>query len=143
MSSFTIAELAFVAGLMEGEGTVRINAPGGRNRGILAVSCVNTDSQLIHYLQERWPGYCKAATGLRPQQRPAMVWVVAAQKAIAFLGEIEPFVTSDRMKARIEAAHWWQEIKSKHWRHRTDEDREEEFNCFMWMRHLNRRGVRT
>lgn len=135
------AELAFAAGLMEGEGSVRINSLTKRNKGALIVSCVNTDKELIDFLQERWPGYCKPATGLRPNQRPAFVWVIAARQALSFLEEIEPYVVTLRMRERIETARWWQEIKAKHWSRRTEEDAEESFNCWHWMRELNARGV--
>lgn len=137
----TTAELAFAAGLMEGEGTVRINAFTRRNKGALIVSCVNTDRELIAFLQERWPGYCKPATGLRANQRPAFVWTIAALQALAFLELIEPFVVTERMRERIATARWWQQIKAKHWRYRTEADYEESFNCFHWMRELNARGI--
>jgi hypothetical protein len=137
----TDQELAFAAGFMEGEGTVRINRPTQRNKGHLVVSTVNTDESLIAWFQERWPGYCKPATGLRPDQRPAWVWTIAARRALAFLEQIEPFVVSWRMHERIETARWWQRIKSKHWRYRTEADFEESFACWHWMAHLNARGV--
>jgi hypothetical protein len=137
----TPTELAFAAGLIEGEGTVRINKPTRRNRGALLVSCVNTDRELIEFLQTRWPGYCKPATGLRPDQRPAFVWTIAARRALEFLDAIAPYVVSERMRERIATARWWQEIKAKHWRYRVEADYEEAFNCFHWMRELNARGV--
>lgn len=134
-------DLILAAGLMEGEGTVRLNRPTQRNTGHLVVSMVNTDEQIVAFMQDRWPGYCKAATGLTDRQRPAWVWTIAALRAMAFLGTIEPFVITDRMRERIAAARWWQEIKAKHWRYRTEADYEESFNCWHWMGHLNRRGV--
>lgn len=139
----TPTELAFAAGLMEGEGTVRINKPTKRNKGHLVVSCVNTDRELIDWLQTRWPGYCKPATGLQPNQRQAYVWTIAARKALAFLEQIEPHVVTTRMRDRIETARWWQRIKAKHWSYRTEDDFEQSFNCYLWMGELNRRGVRT
>jgi len=129
------------AGLMEGEGTVRINQPTKRNKGALLVSMVNTDFELIDWMQARWPGYCKPATGLRENQRPAMVWVIASLRALAFLEQIEPFVVTTRMRERIKTARWWQGIKAKHWRYRTEADYEEAFNCFHWMKELNACGV--
>lgn len=135
-------ELAIAAGLMEGEGTVRISAFTKRNKGALAVSVVNTNRQIIDWLNQRWPGYCRPATGLRANQRPAWVWVLSVNRALAFLTSIEPYVITDRMKDRICAARWWQEIKSKPWQRRTESDFEESFNCWHWMKELNTRGVR-
>lgn len=134
-------ELSFAAALMEGEGTVRINKPTKRNIGHLCVSCVNTDRELIDWLQARWPGYCKPASGIAPGHRPAFVWTIAARQALAFLEEIAPYVVTTRMRERIDAARWWQQIKAKHWAYRTEEDDAEGFACFLWMRHLNARGA--
>jgi hypothetical protein len=127
---------------MEGEGTIRINKPTKRNKGHLAVSCVNTNFELIYFLQDRWPGYCKPAGGLDPErQKPALVWTIAANKALAFLEEIAPYAVTERMKERIATARWWQQIKAKHWQYRAEADYEEAFNCFHWMRELNHRGA--
>lgn len=138
----TAEELAFTAGLMEGEGTVRINRPTGRNKGHLVVSCVNTDTDLIYWLHERWSGYCRPATGLRSDQRPAMVWVIAARQALSFLEQIEPYCISWRMRERIATARWWQQIKAVPWQRRNEDHSAETFSCAMWMYELNRKGVR-
>jgi hypothetical protein len=132
-------DLAFAAGLMEGEGTVRINKPTRRNRGALIVSCVNTDRWLIDFLHDRWAGSLK--TGGVVGQRGVIVWTIASRQALAFLTQIEPYVVSKRMRLRIDTARWWQKIKSKHWRYRIEDDYAEAFACYHWMRELNARGV--
>lgn len=137
----TVEELAFTAGLMEGEGSVTINTFTKRNKGALIVSCSNTNRELIDFLNDRWPGYCKPVTGLGPRRKPAWRWTIAALQALAFLEQIEPYVVTWRMKERIETARRWQAIKTKHWRHRTEADAEASFNTFHWMRELNVRGV--
>ena len=134
-------ELALAAGLMEGEGSVRINALTRRNKGHLIVSMSNTNRQIVDWMNARWPGYLKPVSGLGPRQKPAWSWVIAANKALAFLDLIAPFAVTDRMKQRIAAARWWQQIKSKPWQRRTEADYEEQFNCWHWMAELNRRGV--
>lgn len=134
-------ELAFAAGFMEGEGTVRIAAMTRRNMGVLHVSAVNTDESLIRWLHERWQGYCSPATGLRADQRPALVWTIAARAARDFLVAIEPYVVSQRMRERIDMARRWQELKEIHWRHRDEQWAEESFTLYLLSAHLNRRGV--
>lgn len=136
-----MTDLAFAAGLMEGEGTVRINAITKRNKGALIVSCVNTDRELIDWLNDRWPGYCKPATGLRPEQRQAYVWTIAANQALAFLEAIEPYVVTTRMRERIAMARRWQALKAVPWRQRDDAWAEAHFNDYLWAAELNRRGV--
>lgn len=134
--------LAWAAGLFEGEGCIRINKATKRNLGHLVVSVTNTDFQVIDFFQARWPGYMKSAAGLRPDQRPAWVWVYAARKAAAFLAAIRPFIVRDIVKERIDCALRFQAGKSKPGATRvTDEYRAEQFAAYLWMKELNVRGV--
>jgi hypothetical protein len=137
-------ELAWAAGLFEGEGTVRINKPGVRNWGHVAVSVVNTDRQVVDWFQARWPGYMRPATGLREDQRDAWVWVIAARRAIAFLEQIKPFVVRDAVREKISVAIDFQQQKRNDVRLLSYEDRysyaEQQWNAYWWMRVLNKRG---
>lgn len=134
--------IAWAAGLFEGEGSIRINKATKRNLGHLVVSVVNTDYQVLEFFQRRWPGYLKRATGLRPDQRPAWVWVVAARKAAAFLEAISPFVVRDIVKARIDCALKFQRDKAVPGATRvSDEYRAEQFGSYLWMKELNMRGI--
>lgn len=143
----TELDLAWAAGLFEGEGTVRINKPAPRNWGALCVSVVNTDRQVLDFFQARWPGCYKAATGLRPEQRDAWVWVIAARRAAAFLEQIRPYVVRDRVRERIAHAIYFQGQKRASLRSLSDEEREEyrgdQWNAYWWMCELNKRGRET
>lgn len=135
-------ELAWAAGLFEGEGTVRINKPTKRNLGHLVVSVVNTDRDVLDFFQQRWPGYMKPATGLDPRrQRPAWVWVVAARRAAEFLRCIRPFLVRRMVMKRIEHALDFQDGKRVGRATRTREYVEEQWFAYLWMRELNARGV--
>lgn len=138
-------ELAWAAGLFEGEGSVRISKPALRNWGAVTASVVNTDKQIIDWFQTRWPGYCKPATGLRRDQKPAWVWVIAATKAIRFLREIEPFIVRDKVREKITHACWFQSQKRTDTRTISEEEKEEyradQWNAYWWMAHLNTRGT--
>jgi hypothetical protein len=136
----TETELSFAAGLLEGEGSVRINRATKRNLGHLVCSVTNTDRELIDWLQGRWPAYMKPVGGLRSDQRPAWAWCIAARKAAAFLSEIRPFVVTTRMKKRIALAVEFQQQKSKCSRV-SDEYRCDQWIYYVQMRELNLRGV--
>lgn len=137
----TDVELAWAAGLFEGEGTVRINKPGRRNWGHLAVSVVNTDRQVVEWFQSRWPGYMKVATGMRPSQRQAWVWVTAAKRAATFLAAIRPFVVRDRVRERIDHGLDFQAQKRVGVRAARDSQyAEDQWNAYWWMCELNVRG---
>lgn len=135
-------ELAWAAGLFEGEGSIRINKPTRRNLGALIASVTNTDRDVVDFFQARWPGYMKPARGLRPDQRPAWVWVIAARQAMAFLMAIEPYIVRRAVREKIEHGVTFQLEKSS----RTPENRSEEYaerqwNAYWWMGVLNTRGV--
>jgi hypothetical protein len=134
-------ELAWAAGLFEGEGTIRINRPTRRNLGTLVVSVVNTDRQVVDFFQARWPGYMKPATGLGPNARPAWVWVSAAREASGFLRQVLPYLRRDRVRERAWSGLAFQDHKRSDRSNRTEAYREEDFNAYLWMRELNARGV--
>lgn len=140
----TAVELAWAAGLFEGEGTVRINKPSNnrKNCGSLLASVVNTDRQVLEFFQARWPGYMKSATGLGPRQKPAWVWVIAATKAAAFLRDIRPFVVRDRVRQRIDHGLYFQGQKRRGRGRSSPEYIEDQWNAYWWMCHLNERGVK-
>lgn len=134
-------DLAWAAGLFEGEGTVRINTATKRNLGHLCASVVNTDREVIDWFNARWPGYMNKAGGLNlERQRMAWVWNVAATKAAAFLLAIRPFIVRSMMKVRIDHGLWFQSQKTNTRENRTDEYRERQWAAYMWMGELNKRG---
>jgi len=137
----SVQELAWAAGIFEGEGTIRINRPNKHDLGHLAVSIVSTDPQVVEFFMARWPGYHKRATGLGPRQKPAWVWAVASRKAAAFLREVLPYFRRNLVRERAWTALVFQESKAMGSANRSLAYREEQFNAYHWMRELNVRGV--
>lgn len=133
-------EMAWAAGLFEGEGSVMIRRPGNRHLGVLTVSVVNTDTQIVAFFQERWPGYCKRATGQRPEQRPAWVWLIAARQAAAFLDDITPYLRSDRVRRKAALALEFQD--ARRWGARGEAYRAASWDYYRQMLALNQRGVK-
>jgi hypothetical protein len=134
----------WVAGFSDGEGTVRINAATSRNLGALIVSITQVDTDVLTPIAARWGGRIRAATGMRPDQRQAYVWTAAANAALRFLLDIEPFIMSARNRERIALAREFQEGARPGGRIPPDEDevyRGWRFGCWLRMRRLNRRGV--
>lgn len=136
----TDLDLALAAGLFEGEGTVRISRPQPRNWGHLDVSLVNTDREIVDFFQSRWPARVRLATGLRPAQRQAYVWTIAARQAAAFLEDVRPYVLTTRMKERIRHGLAFQAQKRMGAGPRTQEYCEDQWNAYWWMAELNKRG---
>jgi len=133
----------WAAGFFEGEGTVRINNPLKRTLGHLVVSIVNTDKSLIDGFIQKWNGTIHSATGLRPDQRPAWVWIIVARQAVPFLEAILPYIVSPRQRKRIQLGLEYQRQKHHGGKWITDEYREQQFSYWLQMRELNVRGNRS
>lgn len=133
-------EMAWAAGLFEGEGTVRIARPGKRQLGTLVVSVVNTDRQILDFFQQRWPGYCKLATGRPDGTRPAWVWVIAARQAAAFLDDLLPYLQTERVRRKAELGLAFQDARRLG--ARGEAYREASWDYYRQMLALNQRGVK-
>lgn len=134
-------DLAWAAGLFEGEGSVRITKPQARNWGTLVVAVTNTDTDIIAFFQDRWPAYCKQVSGTGVgRRRVAYVWTTAALKAASFLVEIQPHLRSDRMKERVA---WGLDFQATVRASSSEEYREDRWTRHWWMAELNLRGLRT
>jgi hypothetical protein len=133
--------LSWVAGLFEGEGTVTISWQRQRRYTQLRVMLTSVDTEVIALLQRRWPGKLYSHTPKKsPNAREAVTWCLQARRAASFLAQIEPFVRTGRVRAKVELALQSQAARTKgnhegeayHLRH-------EEFK--RRMHELNRRGT--
>lgn len=99
-------ELAYVAGLLDGEGSVAIYTNGRpRNRSIsppwlLDVSIGNTSLPLMDWLKETFGGSIqphKASLG----NKPMYYWVLHSRAAHAFLIEVMPYMRIKYLQAEV------------------------------------------
>ena len=104
-------ELAYAAGLFDGEGSIMLRPRRPRNNGTLIVSMSNTDAALIAWMKERWGGFAKPYR-MQGNRKPAWSWCLAARAAARFLSAIQPYVVSPRNKQRIRLALDFQASKS-------------------------------
>lgn len=137
---------AWAAGVIEGEGTVRITR-GIKNLPILSVSVANTDRELLDSLPLYWGGVlkpCPAPKNVRHRQ--AWRWVLVSRQAAVFLRAIHPYLQTTRTKRRVELGLEFQAQKAapgtQNYR---SPDREvyraRQFEYFERMRRLNVRGM--
>jgi len=138
-------ELAWAAGLFEGEGTIRINKATGRNRGgVLHCSVVNTDRSVVEFFQDRWPGYCKAVRPV-PGHKQAWVWTVAARKAERFIRDLLPYLFTERMWTKAQWGLTYQDTKQVGRRRLRAEEVDDylalQEHFYSVMCDLNRRGI--
>lgn len=106
-------DLAWQAGIMEGEGTVALTSPQDKRRtGHVRVQIANCDFQLLTPFVDWWGGYFRHRRTPPGNRKPSADWTCDSLKAERFLRAIRPYVRSDRMKARIDLALAFQKSKS-------------------------------
>lgn len=96
-------DLAWAAGLFEGEGTVTITRSGRRGYTRPLVCLTSTDREVVDFFHKRWPGVMRT---FQPagNARLAHVWTLNVRPSIhAFLTELSPYLRTERVrkKARL------------------------------------------
>lgn len=140
----TPVELAWAAGLFEGEGNIRINKPTKRNLGALICSVTNCDPRIVGFFQERWPGYLKPTTKMREYHSDAWCWVIAARQAETFLVTLLDHFVTERTWTRAMLGLEFQAQKTRFNQFtRTEEYRSRQWEFYWAMRAWNHHPRRT
>jgi hypothetical protein len=101
-------ELAYIAGIIDGEGTVCIFNSTGKTKGIVyprgrpILSVCNTDQRIVRWLKEKVGG--RAATVRRaqnPRCKQTYVWETGWQHARAVLEACLPYLIIKQDQARL------------------------------------------
>jgi len=123
------ADLAYMAGIMDGEGCVRINKDSKRYQRPefqLTVAIASTDQWLPYYLQSHWGGavYCHHE---KASWKDRWQWTTSGPTAYTFLRAILPFTKLKREQIKIalkfQATKERRRVKgSEGFSHRTDDE---------------------
>jgi hypothetical protein len=91
--------LAYVAGLFDGEGCVNFS----RNRSgcFIRVFVTNTNRELLESLQEKFGGDIAKLSGRKKGWKQAYVWRIAWTKAVEFLDKIQPYLCNKWRQAEV------------------------------------------
>jgi hypothetical protein len=133
-------ELAWAAGLFEGEGTISINKAHTKTLGMLRCMVGNTDKEIVDFFLQRWGGHWHEvkASG---HKRTAWKWSVAAKKAARFIADIAPYLRTTRVKEKAALGLEYQAQKSlRYWVRRSNEYRATQLSYYIRMKELNVRG---
>ncbi len=139
-------DLAWAAGVFEGEGSIRINPSTKRNNGALLVDMVNTDPEMVQFFQTYWPGYMRGPLSRRGDGnwRDYYRYRSAAWVAARFLTDVLPYLRTERMRGKAELGLAYQAQKSKlSTVNRTPEYRARQVWFYEQMAALNLRGAGT
>lgn len=129
--TLTITDLAWTAGIIDGEGSIFVMQQRRDDRErdinyILRVAVQSTDPYMTKELQRMFPEGAEFAVrkDKRPECSDTMKWQLNGKRASRFLKEVLPFmrVKHDQAKLAIE----FQENTKKHWKHMEDKDYEEQ-----------------
>ncbi len=138
--ALSVAELAWGAGMFEGEGSVRINVATTHNNGALLVDLVNTDETLVRWFSDRFGGSVRHGK-LRGNRRPYWRWRAASLLAASFLRAIYPYVKGEK-RERVALALEFQAQKVSGWGNRAAAYAARQRDYYERMKRLNHRGAR-
>jgi hypothetical protein len=145
--AITIADLAYTAGIIDGEGSIMVkrskeNRPGRPTREYrIVVSVGNTNRLLLEWLLVRWEGSIKPYIRKIPNCKPVYTWTLSAKSAVMFLKLIKDFLVIKKDQAEL-ALIFQTTVKSGgSWSRLTPETLQTREDCFNKMAILNKRGV--
>ena len=97
--SLSDAEAAYIAGVVDGEGTISlVRHHGGENRRPV-VSVANTELELLQYVRTAvGAGRITRKRISRSHHTPSFVFVVYSRQALALLQQITPFLRTHKRK---------------------------------------------
>lgn len=104
-STLPIYELAYIAGLFDGEGCVALHRFRGRKNRCdaakIALTCsiTNTDKRAIDFMQSRFKGSVACEDRSRHNHKNSWKWAIFSRQAAAFLKEILPFLVLKKERA--------------------------------------------
>ena len=125
----TIADLAWAAGIIDGEGSIFVMKQGRKDRErthnyIMRVSVQSTDPYMSKELCKLFPDGAVFTQEIdkRPNNSDTLKWQIQGRKAANVLKQIVPFMRVKHEQAQL-AIDFQAETK-KHWRHMLNTDYE-------------------
>lgn len=134
-------ELAWAAGIFEGEGTVTIAVRNSDETYRVLCIVGNTDRSIICFFQKHWPGWVQPAYGKRPGRKPSWSWTVATRSADTFMKDILPYIRTVRVRRKIVLAQRFRIHRMKYGVLDRGRYKVAQRRFYGVMRKLNRRGV--
>ncbi len=95
----TSEELAYAAGIIDGEGCIRLNTQNGRPT--LRVQVTNTKSELIVLFHKWFGGYVWINRKKGSSAKDSYVWEQAARQGAEVLVQVLPYLRLKRRQAEI------------------------------------------
>ena len=130
-------DLAYVAGIIDGEGYIGLTRQGKSRSIRLTVSVDNTNEWLIQWLHFAFGGSIYLRHRRKENWKPQWSWIITCLRASDFLKLVYPFLRIKKPQAEI--AIKFQEARRGHYM--TDEERVIAEAKRIIMKGLNQRGI--
>lgn len=97
-----IKELAYAAGLFDGEGSISLIRHRENRTHSPQVSIASTDYEVVHWFQERFGGSVVTKQPRMSNHSVSYDWRLTDRRALAFLEIIRPYLVIERKIRRID-----------------------------------------
>lgn len=122
--SVAVMDLAYGAGLIDGEGTIGISelSPGGRSRirrspeHRIYVAVTMTEEVAIRWLHLTFGGHFQRLKPRQPQHKPTFRWSMSSETAASFCELIAPYLKLKRQQAEIAARFYRERLAGNKYR---------------------------
>ena len=109
-------DLAYIAGIIDGEGCIRITIDGSHYRhSRMYISVASTDQWLIQYLRMAFDGHIYSKH--LEHRKASWEWVLGGESALIFLQAILPYLYLKRPQAEIAIQFQERKIKYRNQHH--------------------------
>lgn len=105
MMSNSLSDLAYCAGLMDGEGCITLTRDSESNYR-LRIKITSTDYSVLEWLQEHFDGYIHLSRKKSKNNKEVWDWVCKVEDQVMFLFGILPFTIIKRAQI-IEALNYY------------------------------------
>lgn len=134
----SVEDLHWQAGILEGEGCIRIQRPAWNHLGHIEVDIVNTDESIVRLFHKTWGGSVTPYIS-RGRRKAYWRWRCVSKVAEEFLLAMWVVLRTDRVRERCNLALEFQQQKEQT-NAASEEYRARQWAFFERMRELNRRG---
>jgi len=101
-TSLSPQEWAYLAGILDGEGTVAIYGSGKPGQiASLSVKVSNTEEELLRWIERRVGGMVYSARARKAEHRPVFLWQCGGMLAVDVLKNVLPFLIIKKDRALL------------------------------------------
>lgn len=138
----TEADRAYLAGIIDGEGSIMAHHHKSSGAWMVIVTVANTDLRLIDWLDARWhASVCRQRPGTGGH-KDCYAWTVTNRRVVPVLEAALPYLVLKREHAEI-ALRWSAECRNPGRRGYPPEIKADRERMMLRIRELNRKGRRV